>query len=94
MDGRNIWLLRCGPFMAMTAAGSKFGDRCSRPWWGRWFVEVPCVAVQHYDRVALPIDQDLVGALLPHGTDEPFRIAVGPTRRLHLIGRLANKRSG
>ncbi len=40
-------------------------------------VEVPCVAVQHYDRVPLPIDQDLVGALLPHGTPESFGVAVG-----------------
>lgn len=34
---------------------------------GSMVVEVPCVAVQHSDRVPSLVDQDVVGAFLPHG---------------------------
>src|SRR5262249_25018915 len=53
-------------------------------------VEVSLVGGQQAARVPFVVDQHVVGALPAYAADEPFCVAVGSSRRPHLIGLLSN----
>jgi len=54
------------------------------------FVEVAHVLGQHPVGMAFVVDQQMIGAFLPDAAHEPFCVAVGSSRRPHLIGLLSN----
>jgi hypothetical protein len=70
------------------------GDRASgvMRWWvliqalvRTVVIEMAHVAVKHSSGVSFVVDQQSVGALGADAADEPFRVTVGPHRRVHPV---------
>ena len=57
-------------------------------------IEMAHVPVKHNLGVSLVVDQQSVGAFGADAADEPFRVAVGPRRRLHLIQMIGTAECG
>jgi hypothetical protein len=55
---------------------------------------VPNVFPEHDTQVLLVEDQQPVGALFADAANEPFGVAVGPRRQLHLIPTIGIAASG
>lgn len=57
-------------------------------------IEVALVLLEDSAGVSFVVDQHFVGALFSDRSDEPFGVAVGPRRQLHLIPTIGIAASG